>query len=204
MTWVLVVLGVMVAIWPWRFSLLVRWGDEAAWSLSFWSWCVANGRLRDIAKPKLFRKGTPAKTPPKKKKGGRPFSLRRFALKMWQDRHDLVGLVRFSNRSTGRILNALSRRFTIVLGGLDPVDQGWLSVFESVRQGSGWLRKVKVLNDWSPDARGGAVRWDIGFCALEIAWCCLVILLDVPWKIAYRLWREPKAPRLNPDPPTQA
>jgi hypothetical protein len=183
-----------VLLFPFRLTLLVRWGSLAHWELSFWSKRLAGGRLRDLSFPGGARKPKDAakeSTPKPKAKPKKPFSLRRTALRLWRDRADLWTLMGFSNRSTARLLDALTQRFVVVLGGLDPLDQGWLSVAEAVRQGGGWLRKVKILNDWAPDAQGGAVRWDLGFCLAELVWCGMRMLFDAPWKVIVRAWRTP-------------
>lgn len=187
MVW-LAALALVLALWPWRFSLLVRWGSDASWEASFWSWRLGGGRLRDLSLPKGRKKAEKPDTEPSRRRR-KPFSLQRMALRAWKDRRELWTLMRFSNRSTVDVLDMLTRRFTIVLAGLDPSDQGWLSVLDSMRQGAGWLRKVRVLNDWNPEASGGAVRWDLGFCVAEIAWCLGRILVRAPWRIFWKIFR---------------
>lgn len=195
LAWMLVGLLLTALAWPWRFHLLVRWGrDQGSWELGFWSRRVAGGRLRDFLPAK---KSTQSRTPSDKtaspgptRKPKRPGSLRRLALRLWKDRAEVWRLFLFSNRTTLRLLDVLTRRVRIVLAGLDPMDQGWLSVFEAAREGAGWFRKLRVLNDWDPEASGGAVRWDLGFCLAELVWFLLVTLVKAPWRILWKAWRD--------------
>jgi hypothetical protein len=179
--------ALVLALLPWRFSLLVTWGERTGWEAFFWSFSLGWGRLRDLSLPRKPKTEGKDGKPSKPRTKRRRFSLSRLALRLWRDRDDLLRLMAFSNRSTARILDALTRRLTVVLAGLDPMDQGWMSVLEATRRGAGWLPKVRVLNDWNPDAKGGAVRWDLGFCLLGLALCLARILLGAPWKL---LWRS--------------
>lgn len=196
LAWMLVCLLLTALVWPLRFHLLVRWGKgQASWEMGFWSRRLAGGRLRDVlpAKkkenvPKETGKTSPA--PPKARKPRRPGSLRRLSLRLWKDREDVWSLFLFSNRTTLRLLDAVTVRARIVLAGLDPMDQGWLSVLESARAGAGWLRKLRILNDWDPDASGGAIRWDLGFCLAELVWFLLVTMATAPWRILWKAWRD--------------
>lgn len=195
LVWMLVGLLLTALAWPWRFHLLVRWGKErGSWELGFWSRRVAGGRLRDFlpAKKNGGSQQDPDKgtSPAPQKKAKRPGSFRRLALRLWKDRAELWRLFLFSNRTTLRLLDVLTLRVRIVLAGLDPLDQGWLSVFEAAREGAGWIRKLRVLNDWDPEAEGGALRWDLGFCLAELVWFLVVTLVKAPWRILWKAWRE--------------
>lgn len=195
LAWVLVGLVLTALAWPWRFHLLVRWGSgQASWEIGFWSRRLLGGRLRDLLPAKkeaASKRGseTPPVPAPARKPRARG-SLRRLALRLWRDREEIWPLFLFSNGTTMRFLDVLTVRARVVLAGLDPVDQGWLSVFEAAREGSGWLRKLRLLNDWDPDASGGAVRWDLGFCLGELVWFVLATLARAPWRILWKAWRD--------------
>ena len=179
--------ALVAILWPWRFSLLVCWGSQATWELSFWSWKLLDGRLRDV----FARAVKPASKPSEKKshkpRRRRPFSLRRLALGLWQDRRELLALSRANQASGMDLLDTVTRRFTVVLAELDPESCGWLSVVEAMRLGAGWGKKIRILPDWNPEAQGGAVRWDLGFSLGSLLLLGLRILWKTPWRMLWRL-----------------
>lgn len=188
--WWLSGLLLLALAFPWRFHLLVSWdGGHGAWELGMWSRRLGGGRLRDLLASRDASEGRsrPKRKPtaPKPVKSGRSASLQRMALRIWRDRADLWQLFRFSNGTALKLLDVLTLRFRVVLAGLDPMDQGWIAVTDAVREGGGIFRKVKVLNDWDPQATGGAVRWEIGFCLAELIAFSFLVACKAPWRI---LW----------------
>jgi hypothetical protein len=186
-------IGLLLLFWPWRFTAVVTMGSQSTWGLFFWRWRLGHGRLRDLSG--IFKQGKPTTTPskpvPKPKK--KPFSLKKMALMLWRDRKDLWTLMVAGNRTTLDLLGVLTRRFNVVVAGLDPMDLGWIAVLEAVRKGAGLARKIHVLNDWDPDAQGTALRWEIGFCAGEFLLFALRVVWRMPWKILWKL-RKPSLP----------
>ena len=179
--------ALVAILWPWRFSLLVCWGSQATWELSFWSWKLLGGRLRDVFARTVKPAPKPSDKKPRKPRRRRPFSLRRLLLGLWQDRHELLALARANQTSGLDLLGTVTRRFTVVLAEMEPETCGWLSVVEAARLGAGWGKKIRILPDWNPEAQGGAVRWDLGFSLGSLLLLGLRILWKTPWRMLWRL-----------------
>jgi len=197
--WLAVGAGLVFLLWPWRFTAVVTIGSQSSWGLFFWRWRLGSGKLRDLGgflkagKTPSDKEPSPRPEPSARKK--KPFSLKRMALMLWRDRQDLWRLLVVGNRTTLDLLSVLTRRFNVVVAGLDPMDLGWISVLDAVRRGGGLARRIHVLNDWDPDADGAALRWEIGFCAGEFVFFALRTLWRTPWKI---LWKHRKPTRPEP------
>ena len=182
----LVALALVAILWPWRFSLLVCWGSQATWELSFWSWHLAGGRLRDVF-ARAVKYPFPSDKKRRKSRRRRSFSLRRLLLGLWQDRHELLTLSRANQASGLDLLGTVTRRFTVVVAELEPEACGWLSVVEAMRLGAGWGKKIRILPDWDPEAQGGAVRWNLGFSLGSLLLLGWRILWKTPWRMLWRL-----------------